>query len=190
MPRSWGGLTIQRLLSEGDPASAIVQAAVKENADLIMMPSHGFTFEQFLLGSVTAKVLHRAECPVWTGAHIEKSLALPFVIRNVLCAVDLGPRSDQATLWTAQIASKFNARLTLAHVTAGVELWGPDGWHVDQGWKDALERCHAARREAGARHRHQGGSIDRQWRCAKGAEPSCETDECGFAGDGVLPVWR
>jgi nucleotide-binding universal stress UspA family protein len=132
------GLVIHRLLGQGDPPSAIIQAAALQNADLIMMPSHGFTFDQFLLGFVTAKVLHGTECPLWTGAHVEASQEQLFAIRNVLCAVDLGPRSDLAVAWAAQIATEFNARLTLAHVTEGVEMFGPGGWHVDQQWKDAL----------------------------------------------------
>jgi nucleotide-binding universal stress UspA family protein len=78
-----GGLTIHRLLGEGDPSSAIIQAAALQNADLIMMSSHGSAFDQFLLGSVTAKVLHKAECPLWTGAHVEESQEQPFTIRNV-----------------------------------------------------------------------------------------------------------
>lgn len=66
------GLATRSVLCKGDPARAIVQAAQVEQADLIMMPSHGSTFNQFLLGSVTAKVLDRTECPVWTGAHLEE----------------------------------------------------------------------------------------------------------------------
>lgn len=132
------GLPIQRMLVEGDPALAIVQTAEAEQADLIMMPSHGFSFEQFLLGSVTAKVLHRTDCPVWTGAHVEESRVRQFAIRNILCAVDLGPRSDKAVSWAAQIAAEFSARLTLAHITAGVEMWGPGGSYVNQESKEAL----------------------------------------------------
>jgi nucleotide-binding universal stress UspA family protein len=134
------GLKIRCVLVKGDPARTIVQMAEEEKADLVMMPSHGSTFEQFLLGSVTTKVLHRTECPLWTGAHVEASPVQEFSVRSVLCAVDFGPRSDVAVLWAAQIAAEFHARLTLAHVTAGVELWGPGGWYVDQKWKDALVR--------------------------------------------------
>jgi nucleotide-binding universal stress UspA family protein len=61
-----------------------------------------------------------------------------FAIRNVLCAVDLGPRSDKAVSWAAQLATEFRARLNLADVTAGVELWGPGGWCVDRKWKESL----------------------------------------------------
>src|SRR5208337_2237819 len=63
-------LTIKRVLVKGNAARAIVQTAQEEKADLIMMPSYGHTFSQFLMGSVTAKVLHWTECPVWTDAHV------------------------------------------------------------------------------------------------------------------------
>jgi nucleotide-binding universal stress UspA family protein len=132
------GLTIQRKLVNGDAAQAIVQTAREEKADLIMMPSHSFTFYQFLMGSVTAKVLHGTECPVWTGAHVQISPVQNFAIRNVLCAVEFGPRADITVSWGAQIATEFGAHLTLANVTAGVELWGPGGSYVDQRWKEEL----------------------------------------------------
>jgi nucleotide-binding universal stress UspA family protein len=132
------GLAIRRVLVKGDPAQAIVQTAQMEKADLIMMASHGYTFNHFLLGSVTAKVLDGTECPIWTGAHVQESPVQEFAIRNVLCAVDFGPRSHKTVSWAAQMAAEFGARLTLAHVTAGVELWGPGGSYVNPEWKEAL----------------------------------------------------
>jgi nucleotide-binding universal stress UspA family protein len=132
------GLPIRRLLLKGDPAEAIVQTSQVEKADLIMMPSHGYTFDQFLLGSVTAKVLHGSECPVWTGAHVEESPLQAFAIRNVLCAVDFGPRAHKTVSWAAQMAAEFEARLALAHVTASVELWGPGGSYVNPELKETL----------------------------------------------------
>jgi nucleotide-binding universal stress UspA family protein len=131
-------LTIQCKLVKGDAAQAIVQTAQEETADLIMMPSYSFTFYQFLMGSVTAKVLHGTECPVWTGAHVQESPVQKFAIRNVLCAVDFGPRADMTVSWAAQMAAEFGAHLTLANVTASVEFWGPGGSYVDQRWRDEL----------------------------------------------------
>ena len=158
------GLTIRRVLAKGDPAQAIVETAQQEKADLIMMPSHGYTFNQFLLGSVTAKVLHGAECPVWTGAHVEESPAQEFAIRNVLCAVDFNPQDRKSVSWAAQMAAEFGARLTLAHVTAGVEFWGPGGSYVNpRVERGACQRRFPTYRKAPARHGHQGGSIYRQW---------------------------
>jgi nucleotide-binding universal stress UspA family protein len=132
------GLTIRRMVGRGDPDWEIVQTAEQEKADLIMMSSYGATFDQFLMGSVTAKVLRRSERPVWTGAHAEGPPGQKFAIRNVLCAVDLGPRSEEAVSWAAPMAAEFGARLTLAHVTPGVEFWGPGGSYVNQKWKDEL----------------------------------------------------
>ncbi|HKN74445.1 MAG TPA: universal stress protein [Candidatus Acidoferrum sp.] len=132
------GLTVSSLLLQGDPAHAIVETAQQEKTDLIMMPSHGPTFDRFLLGSVTAKVLNWTECPVWTGAHVEESSLNTFAIDNVLCAVDFGLRTDQAVSWASQMAAEFGARLTLAHITGGVEFWGPGGSNVNQEWKEAL----------------------------------------------------
>jgi nucleotide-binding universal stress UspA family protein len=131
-------LTIRRVLVKGGAAQAIVRVAQEERAGLIMMPSHGQTFSRFLLGSVTAKVLHATECPVWTDAHVEESPAHDFAIHNVLCAVDFNLHNRNAVSWAAQMAAEFGARLTLAHVTAGVELWGPGGDYVDREWKEAL----------------------------------------------------
>ena len=131
-------LAIQRVLANGDAAQAIVQMAQEEGADLIMMPSHGSAFSQFLLGSVTAKVLNGTECPVWTDAHVEESPAQEFAIRNILCAVDFNSHNRAAVSWAAQMAAEFGAHLTLAHVTAGVDLWGPGGNYVDVRWKEEL----------------------------------------------------
>ena len=131
-------LAIRCVLLKGDPVQAILQTARAEKADLIMMPSHGFVFNQFLLGSVTAKVLYGTECPVWTGAHTEESAAQEFAIRSVLCAVELSPRSHVAVTWAAEMATEFGAQLTLAHVTASVEVWGPAGNYANPRWKQEL----------------------------------------------------
>jgi len=53
------------LVGAGVPHNKIVEKAQHEHADLIVMSTHGRTgFEQILLGSVTAKVVARASCPV------------------------------------------------------------------------------------------------------------------------------
>jgi len=69
---------------------------------------------------------------------VEESTVQEFAIRNVLCAVDFGPRSHKTVSWAAQIAAEFGARLTLAHVTASVELWGPGGDYVVPEWKESF----------------------------------------------------
>jgi nucleotide-binding universal stress UspA family protein len=49
----------------GDPATAILDTAEKEQVDLIVMGTRGLgTAERWLIGSVSDKVLHHAHCSV------------------------------------------------------------------------------------------------------------------------------
>lgn len=111
------GIAARRLLLEGDPARRIVEQAAADGSDVIVMPTHGYgSFRRFILGSVTAKVLHDADCPVWTGAHIELPPgAKPAAIRTVLCGVDLGPQSGKAIEWASSMAQACGASLAIAH---------------------------------------------------------------------------
>ncbi len=132
------GIAVRCELGKGYVAQAILQMARREKADLIMMASRGETFFQFLLSSAGADVTEIQPCPIWTGAHVEESGAQKFALRNVACAVDLGPRSEKVVSWGEELARTFEARLTLAYVTPGVEIWGPGGNYVNQEWKEAL----------------------------------------------------
>jgi nucleotide-binding universal stress UspA family protein len=114
----FGGIPVQRITAEGDAARVIVQTA-HDQAGLIVMPTHGYgPFRRFILGSTTAKVLHDADCPVWTGVHLETPPAAD-AIRHIVCAVDLGPQSSKTLCWAAAVALQFGARLTLMHVAVG-----------------------------------------------------------------------
>jgi len=54
-------------LLQGDPVAEIVRVAREENADLIVMGTHGrAALEHVLLGSVAEKVVRKAPCPVLT----------------------------------------------------------------------------------------------------------------------------
>ena len=60
-----GKVKITEAVETGIPYHKIVAKAEDENADLIVMSTHGRTgIEQIILGSVTAKVVARAGCPV------------------------------------------------------------------------------------------------------------------------------
>jgi nucleotide-binding universal stress UspA family protein len=114
---------VQRLLREGDPATKIVEIAHEENCDLICMPTHGYgPFRRLLLGSVAAKVLHDADCPVWTGVHLDQPQpGSGGSLRKVLCAVDLEPNSAKVLGWANGIASEFGAAVTLIHALPSLQ---------------------------------------------------------------------
>ena len=129
------GIAVTRMLLRGDPAHEIVKTARDLNVDLIVMSTHGHgVFYRFLLGSVTAKVLHESHCPVWTGAHLEE--APPG--RHVLCSVDLSTRSRHTASLAAELAAAADATLTLVHITDSVEVYGPGGPRVDPAWKEMI----------------------------------------------------
>jgi nucleotide-binding universal stress UspA family protein len=132
-------IAVKRLLLRGDPAREIARTARDEKVDLIVMSTHGHgVFYRFLLGSVAAKVLHDSDCPVWTDAHLEEAPVREFTIRNVLCAVDLNYHSRNTVSRAAEMAAAVDATLTLVHVTAGAEIYGPGGSHVDPVWKETI----------------------------------------------------
>jgi nucleotide-binding universal stress UspA family protein len=130
------GLNVRRTVIEGEPAGRIVEFAHQERADVIIMPTHGYgPFRRFILGSNTAKVLHDADCPVWTGVHLEQAPpAAADSLRSVLCAVDLGAQSSKTLCWAAMLAREFGARLTVIHVSAAEADLGDDSevnWRTD-----------------------------------------------------------
>ena len=133
------GIAVTRLLLRGDPAREIVETARNRNVDLIVMATRGAgVFYPFLLGSVTAKVLHETQCPVWTGAHLEEGSAGEFSIHRVLCSVELNPHSSHTVSLAAEMAAAVDATLTLVHITGSVEIFGPGGSHVDPAWKEKI----------------------------------------------------
>lgn len=145
-----------RLLLEGDPAREVVRYAHDEGYNLIVMPTHGYgPFRRFVLGSVTAKVLHDADCPVWTGVHLEEAPPVEEIHFNtVLCAVDLGPQSEKALSWAAQFACAAKAKLVIAHATPSLE--GRTGEYFDPDWrlylaKQATERLAELQEQAGTK---------------------------------------
>jgi nucleotide-binding universal stress UspA family protein len=111
------GVSVEPRVLEGDATDQIVSCAKDNGVDLIMMPTHGFgRFRQFLLGSVTAKVLHDVACPVWTGAHMDEICShIGRGWGRFLCAVDEDVRDASVLKWAAQFASEQGADLQVVH---------------------------------------------------------------------------
>lgn len=58
-------LTARSIIRRGDPADQIIQTASQKKADIIVMAPHGRTgLKRLVFGSVTAKVVCSAQCPV------------------------------------------------------------------------------------------------------------------------------
>ena len=123
LPTELTGVPVDRVADAGDPAYRIVDFAHTHDVDLIMMPTHGVgLFRRLLLGSVAAKVLHDARCPVWTATHAEEEHGKPHP-RSVLCAVDDGEGSVGLMQWAEAFSARIGARLSLLHVVEPITDW-------------------------------------------------------------------
>jgi nucleotide-binding universal stress UspA family protein len=59
------GVLVSLVPRDGDPATAILDAAEEEDVELIALGTRGLsTAERWLMGSVSDKVLHHAHCSV------------------------------------------------------------------------------------------------------------------------------
>lgn len=119
-----GDIPVEPCVQSGDAAAIINRVAHQKHVNLIMMPTHGYgPLRGLLLGSVTSKVLHDAECPVWTVTHAGQSSVPPeSEWREIVCAIGADPAKDLPLLqWAGQFASEQNASLQLVHAVQGFE---------------------------------------------------------------------
>jgi len=123
----FAGLVVEHSVEIGDPAEIIIQFAENHDVDLVMMPTHGYgRFREFLLGSVTAKVLHDCKRPVWTSAHLQNpQQPIPWDVSNILCAIDLAPQSADILKSASKFAQDIGAELRLVHAVPAPSAW-PD----------------------------------------------------------------
>jgi len=112
------GRHVEVVAELGEPGCVIQKVAEQQTADLIMLATHGHgPVRRFLLGSVTAKVLHDATTVVWTG--IGSALgghapAIPY--RSILCALADTKEAEVVLKGAATLAQAFDAKLSLLHV--------------------------------------------------------------------------
>jgi nucleotide-binding universal stress UspA family protein len=118
--------SVEKLVVTGDPSRRIEEIIKARKVGLVVMPTHGYgPFRRFVLGSVTAKILHDVTCPVLTGAHVEEIAPYsPQPYRHVACAVDLSEQSRKALCWAAQFAAAYKAKLSVIHVIHAVDFHG------------------------------------------------------------------
>jgi nucleotide-binding universal stress UspA family protein len=136
----FAGLQVERVAEVGEPAQIITNFARSSKVDLIMMPTRGYgPFRSLLLGSTTAKVLHDAECPVWTAAHIEDPpMGAHVTPRAILCAVDGTDKSERLIKYAVQLANEIQATLRLVHVIPGFSTGSVP--QVDRDFEEYMRR--------------------------------------------------
>jgi nucleotide-binding universal stress UspA family protein len=187
LPDEFRNMNVRRVVLSGDPAGEIVDFAHSERASLIVIPTHGYgPFRRFILGSVAAKILHDADCPVFTGVHIPD--ASPDDLRSfrkILCAVDFCPQSEKALKWASDFAEEFQAQLIVAHITPSLE--GRTGEYFDPTWRDCLAHSAQEKIEEMQKSAGSNGTVfiedsDRIPRAISSAASQLEADLVVMAG--------
>jgi nucleotide-binding universal stress UspA family protein len=151
--RQWDGVHAHTEIREGDAAEEIVARAHEDGFGLIVMPTRGSgPLRRWLfIGSVTAKVLAGAECPVLTGLSFPQA-GEEIMVRRVVCAVDLGAHSEGVLHWAWNVAQRYDAALTVVHAAAAAGEANRD--YFDESWRTTLitrlrQRICEMTREAG-----------------------------------------
>ena len=139
-----GRSDVQRIVSlNADIAEEILRVAANTGADLIVMPTRGAgAIRRALLGSVAAKVLRDATCPVWTSAHVElEPTTNPLKPARILCAANSVTddarsvtRDSRALMWASHLASELSGSLYVA--------WSPESASETREEVDRLERAY------------------------------------------------
>ncbi len=139
-----GRSDVQRIVSlNSDIAEEILRVAANTGADLIVMPTRGAgAIRRALLGSVAAKVLRDATCPVWTSAHVElEPTTNPLKPARILCAANSVTddarsvtRDSRALMWASHLASELSGSLYVA--------WSPESASETREEVDRLERAY------------------------------------------------
>lgn len=119
--RALGARKVRTRLAGGLPWLQIVDAAVAEAVDLIVIGSHGRSgLTRVVLGSVAEMVIRHAPCPVLTA----RGLGEPRPFSHILVPVDFSPRSRDAVALAARLVAPGGAGITLLHVVELPVSWG------------------------------------------------------------------
>lgn len=71
-------VSVRSLVITGTPYERIVETARSEDADLIIIATHGYTgFKHFYMGSTTERVIRHAPCPVLVVREKERDFVKP-----------------------------------------------------------------------------------------------------------------
>jgi nucleotide-binding universal stress UspA family protein len=99
------------------PWSEIIDTAVNQKADLIVMATHGRRgIEKLFLGSTAEKVLQHAPCPVLLlRPKDDEEMPEPGEVESILLPTDFSDAAAEAAPLALELVGHFGAKLDLFH---------------------------------------------------------------------------
>ena len=150
LSNSSGPTTHRAIAREGQPGVVIRKVSGQEQADLIVVGTHGLGgIRKWLLGSTTEQVIRATRIPVFAVPLVEspesseKTSARSFDMTRILAATDFSVPGNYAVNCAAGLAGAWGASLMIAHVVAPVAV--PPRWrsYVEGVDDENVERARA-----------------------------------------------
>jgi nucleotide-binding universal stress UspA family protein len=142
----------------GHPVASIVRVAKEQNADLIIMGTHGRRgWWRALAGSVADGVVRGASQPVLVVPAQREGRPYPEGIRRVICPVNFTDAARDAVEYACTLASAFESELVLVHVQESGDVdsqvihdrfreWLPDARRTPCSFREVVLRVGPAER--------------------------------------------
>jgi len=119
---------IKLITTRGKPFVEIIRTARDEEADMIVMGTHGRRGLKLLfMGSNAEKVVRKAPCSVMTVRHNEADPVEPFPPKKILVPTDFSLTSERSMTTAVILAAKYECKIILLHVLS--ELRVEDALH-------------------------------------------------------------
>ena len=103
-------INVKSLLRIGDFFESIGHAALENNAELIIMGTHGLKGLQFITGSRALKVVSNSEVPIIV---VQKDSKIKNGYKNILIPMTLDKNSKQKLTYAKHIAQYLNSKVFL-----------------------------------------------------------------------------
>lgn len=109
------GISFHGEILKGEPNKRIVEFALSEKADLIVMGRRGLgLIDRILVGSSTLKVLRESSVPVLAVKKSDKEDTVD--IRGILVPLDIYERADSALNYAMDLAERISASISVLYV--------------------------------------------------------------------------
>lgn len=112
------GYRARAVASVGRVHEEILNSAAKEQADLMVVGTHGRSgVLRFLFGSEAEAMYRRSNCPILViGPAVRPAYESVWPPKDILCACDLDPASAPMVAYAYRLAQEFGATFSIQHV--------------------------------------------------------------------------
>jgi nucleotide-binding universal stress UspA family protein len=150
------GVVVVTALERGsEPAEVLVDYARRQQADLLVIGTHGRRgASRLLLGSVAEQALRHSPCPVLAIREAGDAVSVAGLPARLLVPFDFSPAARAALVYAAALARRTGAAITLLHVREALPTIDIAAAHPSREALDRKASLHLEQRlrEEGAQH--------------------------------------